>query len=202
MSVNGFWNAYLGSILSDPICRKGSCSISCGFFGLIEVGGFVGYTLVCRALPQSLHEEEEVPEWPPLQLLGSSLTLLLQYIPLVLWYNSSIIHLVYKYHYKWYGAMLRNVEESYRVCLWTMKQGFDSCIVNFCFLIFVFEIAWEMLQCLSLLSHISFSFCISFLVYEWPSWPNFLIKLTDACCVWNCCPWKILWSFLWHSVIH
>ena len=64
----------------------------------------------------------------------------------------------------------------------------------------LFEITWEMLQCLSLLSHISFSFCISFLVYEWPSWPNFLIKLTDACCVWNCCPGKILCSFLWHSV--
>jgi hypothetical protein len=36
------------------------------FFGLIEVSGFVGYTLVCRVLPgplpQSSHEEEEVPE--------------------------------------------------------------------------------------------------------------------------------------------
>jgi len=93
--------------------------------------------------------------------------------------------------------MLHNVEESYRVSLQTVKRGFDSCIINFCFLIFVFEIAWELL---SILSHISFSFCLSFLVYEWPSWPDFLIKLTDAYYVWNSCPGKILRSFLWPSI--
>jgi len=62
--------------------------------------------------------------------------------------------------------MLHNLEELYRVSLQTVERGFDSCIINFCFLIFVFEIAWELLQCLSILSHISFSFFISFLDYE------------------------------------
>jgi len=79
--------------------------------------------------------------------------------------------------------MLSNVEESYRVCLWTVKRGFESCIINFFLLLFMFEIAWEMLQCLSIRSHISFSFCTTFVVCEWPSRPSFLIKLTDACCV-------------------
>jgi len=97
--------------------------------------------------------------------------------------------------------MLRIVEELYRVCLQTVKRGFDSCIINFLFLNFL---VWKRLGTVTM-SFITISHFFELLyqfpcLYKWPSWPNFLIKLADAGCVWNCCPGKILRTFLWHSI--